>query len=186
MIASILIAVVALLHLYFMYLEMVAWDTPPGRKAFKLNPEFAAASKMLAANQGLYNGFLAAGLIWGLYLGGAGFEVKTFFLVCVVVAGLFGAATVARKILYVQALPAAAALVALWLGLVRQATPGQRSVSFSSMRRFLLRASSLSAGSSGWNSPKPAATSRLAGTPFSIRNFTTEVARAEESSQLSR
>jgi putative membrane protein len=117
MVAGILIAVVALLHLYFMYLEMVAWDTPAGRKAFKLNPEFAAASKRLAASQGLYNGFLAAGLIWGLYLGGAGFEVKTFFLICVVIAGLFGGATVARKILYVQAVPAAAALVALWLGL---------------------------------------------------------------------
>jgi putative membrane protein len=117
MVAGILITVVALLHLYFMYLEMVAWDTPAGRKAFKLTPEFAAASKTLAANQGLYNGFLAAGLIWGLYLGEAGFAVKAFFLICIVIAGLFGAATVARKILYIQALPAAIALIALWLGL---------------------------------------------------------------------
>jgi putative membrane protein len=117
MVAGILITVVALLHLYFMYLEMVAWDTPAGRKAFNLTPEFAAASKTLAANQGLYNGFLAAGLIWGLYLGEAGFAVKAFFLICIVIAGLFGAATVARKILYIQALPAAIALIALWLGL---------------------------------------------------------------------
>ena len=116
MLANILTALVALLHVYFMYLEMVAWDTPAGHRAFKLKPDFAAASKNLAANQGLYNGFLAAGLVWGLYLGDAGFQVKTFFLVCIVIAGLFGAATVSRKILYVQALPAALALVALWVG----------------------------------------------------------------------
>ena len=116
MLANILTAIVALLHLYFMYLEMVAWDTPAGHRAFNLKPDFASASKTLAANQGLYNGFLAAGLIWGLYLAEAGFQVKTFFLICVVVAGLFGAATVSRKILYVQALPAALALVALWIG----------------------------------------------------------------------
>ncbi len=116
MLATILIGLVALLHLYFMYLEMVAWDTPAGHRAFNLKPDFAAASKNLAANQGLYNGFLAAGLIWGLYLGEAGVQVKTFFLICVVVAGLFGAATVSRKILYVQALPAALALLALWIG----------------------------------------------------------------------
>ena len=83
MIANILIALVAVLHLYFMYLEMIAWDTPAGRKAFSLTPEFAAASKTLAANQGLYNGFLAAGLIWGIYLGDAGFQMKAFFLICV-------------------------------------------------------------------------------------------------------
>ena len=87
MIANILIALVAALHLYFMYLEMVAWDTPLGRKAFRLTPEFSAASKALAANQGLYNGFLVAGLVWGLCLGEAGFAVKTFFLACVIVAG---------------------------------------------------------------------------------------------------
>ena len=117
MVAGILIGVVALLHLYFMYLEMVAWNTPVGRKAFKLTPEFAAASKTLAANQGLYNGFLAAGLIWGLYLGDAGAQMKAFFLICIVIAGLFGAATVSRKILFVQALPAALALIALWVGI---------------------------------------------------------------------
>ena len=113
MIANILIALVAALHLYFMYLEMVAWDTPAGRKAFSLTPEFATASKALAANQGLYNGFLAAGLLWGIYLGEAGFQVKAFFLICVIVAGLFGGVTVSRKILFIQALPAMVALVVL-------------------------------------------------------------------------
>ena len=117
MIATILIGLVALLHLYFMYLEMVAWDRPAGRKAFGTTPEFAAASKTLAMNQGLYNGFLVAGLVWGLWLGDAGFAVKVFFLACVVVAGLFGAATVSKKVLYVQAVPAALALAALFAGL---------------------------------------------------------------------
>jgi putative membrane protein len=117
MIANVLIALVALLHVYFMYLEMVAWDTPAGRKAFGLTPEFSAASKALAMNQGLYNGFLVAGLVWGLWLGDAGFAVKVFFLACVLVAGLFGAATVGIKILYVQAIPAALALLALLTGL---------------------------------------------------------------------
>ena len=116
MIGNILIVLVAALHLYFMYLEMVAWDRPLGRKVFRTTPEFSAASKALAANQGLYNGFLVAGLVWGLWLGEAGLAVKTFFLACVVIAGLFGAATVSRRILYVQALPAALALVALWVG----------------------------------------------------------------------
>ncbi len=116
MLGNILIALVAALHVYFMYLEMVAWDRPLGRKVFRTTPEFSAASKALAANQGLYNGFLVAGLVWGLWLGEAGFAVKTFFLACVVVAGLFGAATVSRRILYVQALPAAVALIAFWAG----------------------------------------------------------------------
>lgn len=117
MLASVLIALVALLHLYFMYLEMFAWDTPAGHKAFNLKPDFATASKTLAANQGLYNGFLAAGLLWGLYLGETGFQVKVFFLGCVIVAGVFGAATVSRKILYVQAVPAILALACLVAGL---------------------------------------------------------------------
>ncbi len=117
MVATILIALVAALHLYFMYLEMVAWDTPAGRKAFGTTPEFSSASKALAMNQGLYNGFLVAGLVWGLWLGDAGFAVKVFFLGCVLVAGLFGAATVGIKILYVQAVPAIIALAALILGL---------------------------------------------------------------------
>jgi putative membrane protein len=117
MLANILIGLVALLHLYFMYLEMVAWHQPLGRKTFGTTAEFAAQSKALAANQGLYNGFLVAGLVWGLYLGDAGFAVKVFFLLCVIVAGVFGAATVSRRILFVQALPAALALLALWTGL---------------------------------------------------------------------
>jgi putative membrane protein len=112
MVANILIALVALLHVYFMYLEMVAWDKPLGMKVFRLNQEFATASKALAMNQGLYNGFLVAGLVWGLWLGEGGFAIKMFFLGCVIVAGLFGAATVSRKILYVQALPALLALLA--------------------------------------------------------------------------
>src|SRR5688500_9437079 len=113
MLSNILIALVAALHVYFMYLEMVAWDRPLGRKVFRTTPEFSVASKALAANQGLYNGFLVAGLVWGLWLGDAGLAVKTFFLVCVIVAGVFGAATVSRRILYVQAVPAALALIAL-------------------------------------------------------------------------
>lgn len=117
MVANVLIVLVALLHAYFMYLEMVAWDTPFGRRAFGTTPEFSSASKVLAMNQGLYNGFLVAGLIWGLWLGDAGFAIKAFFLGCVIVAGLFGAATVGIRILYVQAAPAILALGALLLGL---------------------------------------------------------------------
>ena len=117
MIASILIGLVSLIHLYIVYLEMVAWDTPAGRKAFGMTTEFSAATRTLAMNQGLYNGFLAAGLIWGLWLGDPGFAVKVFFLACVIVAGVFGAATASTKILYIQALPAALALAALLLGI---------------------------------------------------------------------
>jgi putative membrane protein len=113
MIAALLIGLVALIHVYIVILEMVWWDTPRGHKAFGLTPEFAARSKVLAANQGLYNGFLVAGLAWGLRLGEAGFAIKLFFLACVLVAGLFGAATASRKILYIQALPAALAIAAL-------------------------------------------------------------------------
>src|SRR4051812_16541426 len=113
MLANILVALVALLHIHFMALEMFLWDRPFGRRTFGLTPEFSAASKSLAANQGLYNGFLAAGLLWGLWVGAAGLPVKVFFLACVVVAGVFGALTVNRKILFVQAVPAAAALIAL-------------------------------------------------------------------------
>lgn len=116
MAATILIGLVALIHVYIVLLEMVWWDTPRGHKAFGLKPDFAAATKVLAANQGLYNGFLVAGLVWGLWLGDAGFGVKVFFLACVLVAGLYGAATSSVKILYVQALPAALALAALFAG----------------------------------------------------------------------
>ncbi len=108
--ADIVIAVVALLHVYFLVLEMFLWDKPYGRRTFGHTAEAAAASKVLAANQGLYNGFLAAGLLWGLWLGSAGGPVKVFFLACVIVAGAFGAATVSRKIFFVQALPAIVAL----------------------------------------------------------------------------
>ncbi|MDG5975456.1 hypothetical protein H010_09361 [Hydrogenophaga taeniospiralis CCUG 15921] len=116
LIASIVIGLVALLHIYFLVLEMFLWDKPAGLKAFGNTPEKAALTKVLAANQGLYNGFLAAGLIWGLLLGPDGFGVKVFFLGCVLVAGLYGAATASRKILFVQALPAALGLVLLYLG----------------------------------------------------------------------
>lgn len=114
-IADVVIAAVALLHIYFLVLEMFLWDKPMGLRAFGQTPEAAKISKVLAANQGLYNGFLAAGLIWGLSLGEAGTSVKVFFLVCVLIAGLYGAATARRKILFVQALPAAVGLVLLVL-----------------------------------------------------------------------
>ena len=117
MITTALIGIVALIHVYIVMLEMVWWDTPRGRKAFGTTPEFAAATRVLAANQGLYNGFLVAGLLWGLWLRDGGFAVKAFFLACVLVAGLYGAATASRKILYIQAVPAALALAALWAGL---------------------------------------------------------------------
>ena len=115
LIANVLVALVAALHIYFLVLEMFLWTKPLGLKTFRLTPEFAQASKGLAANQGLYNGFLAAGLLWGLSQGGAGHSVQLFFLGCVVVAGLFGAATVSRKIAYIQALPAALGIAAVLL-----------------------------------------------------------------------
>jgi len=116
MLASALVGLVAAIHVYILILEMFMWNTPRGRKAFGTTPEFAAASKTLAANQGLYNGFLAAGLIWGLLLGPAGKSVQLFFLGCVIVAGVYGAATASRKILFIQALPAAVAMAAvLWM-----------------------------------------------------------------------
>jgi putative membrane protein len=113
--ADMAVALVALLHLYFLILETFLWTRPFGVKAFGLTPEFAAASKALAANQGLYNGFIAAGLGWGLVLGGAGDSIKVFFLACVVVAGVFGGLTASRKILWVQALPGAVALALVLL-----------------------------------------------------------------------
>ncbi|AXI02484.1 DUF1304 domain-containing protein [Aquirhabdus parva] len=113
--ASILVALVAALHFYFLVLEMFFWDKPLGRKAFGLTPEFATASKALAANQGLYNGFLAAGLSWGICLGDAGFSIKLFFLACVIVAGSFGALTVSRKIFFIQGVPAILALISVFL-----------------------------------------------------------------------
>jgi putative membrane protein len=93
LLANVAVGVVALLRLYFLVLEMFFWDKPLGRRAFGLTPELAQATKPLAANQGLYNGFLVAGLAWGLALGPAGSAIKVFFLGCVVVAGVFGALT---------------------------------------------------------------------------------------------
>jgi putative membrane protein len=114
---NVLIGLVALLHLWFLVLEMFLWTKPIGLKVFRNTPEKAATSATLAANQGLYNGFLVAGLVWGLVAASPemAFAVKNFFLGCVVVAGAFGAATVSRRIFYVQAVPAIAALVAVWL-----------------------------------------------------------------------
>lgn len=113
--ANLVIALIALIHVYILVLEMFLWDKPAGLRAFGLTPEAAASSKVLAANQGLYNGFLAAGLAWGLALGPDGTAVKVFFLSCVFVAGVYGAMTASRRILYVQAVPAVAALVLLLL-----------------------------------------------------------------------
>jgi putative membrane protein len=107
--ADVLVGLVAALHLYFLVLEMFLWTTPTGRKVFGLEPGFAEESKTLAANQGLYNGFLVAGLVWGLVADKT--DVKLFFLACVIVAGAYGAATVSSRILFVQALPAVVAFV---------------------------------------------------------------------------
>jgi putative membrane protein len=117
MIANALVALVALLHVYFLVLEMFLWTKPLGLKTFRQTPEKAADSAVLAANQGLYNGFLAAGLGWGLIQGNPGFafQIKAFFLLCVIVAGIYGAVTVSSRILYVQATPAALALLLLLL-----------------------------------------------------------------------
>ena len=113
LVANILVCIVALLHIGFLALEMFFWDHPIGRKRFGLTPEFSKASASLAANQGLYNGFLAAGLIWGLITGDA--SIKIFFLACVLIAGIYGGFTARRTILYIQALPALLALIAVFL-----------------------------------------------------------------------
>ena len=113
-VAQLLVALVALLHAYFLVLEMFLWTKPAGRRAFGRTQEQAEQSKVLAMNQGLYNGFLAAGLVWGLTLGASGRGVVIFFLLCVIAAGLFGAATASRKILFVQAVPGVVALV-VWM-----------------------------------------------------------------------
>lgn len=113
LVANLLVGIVALLHVGFLVLEMFYWDHPVGRKRFGLTPEFSKASASLAANQGLYNGFLAAGLVWGLVSGDA--AIKIFFLVCVLIAGIYGGFTARRTILYIQALPALIALIAVYL-----------------------------------------------------------------------
>ena len=110
MLENISIGFVALLHILFLVLEMFFWNKPVGRKIFGLKKEFAEQSVTLASNQGLYNGFLAAGLIWSFFIDGFATEIRLFFLSCVIIAGLFGAITVSRTILWVQALPAVIAL----------------------------------------------------------------------------
>ena len=124
-IANLLVALVAALHVYFLTLEMFLWTKPLGLKTFRNSPEKAADSAVLAANQGLYNGFLAAGLIWGLLQPNFsfGFQIKVFFLLCVIIAGLYRAATVSYRILLVQAAPAAIALVLLGLAIWQLPTP---------------------------------------------------------------
>jgi putative membrane protein len=116
LIANLAVALVALLHVYFLVLEMFLWTKPLGLKTFNQSLAKAEESAVLASNQGLYNGFLVAGLVWGLLhpVAVVGFQIKVFFLLCVVVAGLYGAWTVSKRILLVQALPAAIALVLLW------------------------------------------------------------------------
>lgn len=114
--SSVIAAVVAALHVYFMVLEMFLWATPYGAKTFGKTLEEMQGSKVLAANQGLYNGFLAAGLVWSLVDGGVNaYPVRLFFLACVVVAGVYGGLTASRKILFVQAVPAAVGLAVTWL-----------------------------------------------------------------------
>jgi len=110
-----LLAMIALLHLWFLALEMFFWRKPLGLKAFHMSQAKADDSATLAANQGLYNGFLAAGLIWGLFAVNGAFAIRLFFLSCVAIAGIFGAASVSRRIFFIQALPALAALVVLFL-----------------------------------------------------------------------
>jgi putative membrane protein len=111
-VAHVLVVIVALEHLYFLVLEMFLWTKPAGRRAFGTSAEDAERTRTLAANQGLYNGFLAAGLLWS-FAAPHPVSIRIFFLVCVIVAGVFGAATVSRKILFIQAVPAALALGAV-------------------------------------------------------------------------
>jgi putative membrane protein len=117
LIAALLVVAVAALHVYFLSLEMFLWTTPFGRRTFGTTPEFAESTKTLAANQGLYNGFLAAGLVWALIAYGvqAGRPILTFFLACIVIAGIYAGFTASRRIILVQAVPALVAAAALWL-----------------------------------------------------------------------
>src|SRR5450759_1016889 len=117
LLAAAMVTIVAALHVYFLVLEMFLWRTPFGRRTFGMTQEVAGSSAVLAANQGLYNGFLAAGLLWALFGYGIvpGRAILTFFLACVIVAGLYGGATVNRRIVLVQSAPAAIALALVWL-----------------------------------------------------------------------
>lgn len=117
MIATILIVLVALIHAYFLVLEMFRWEAPRTRKVFGTTPEFAAESKVLAANQGLYNGFLSAGLIYGLVMGVGGGQMVIFLLLCVMVAGIYAAICGIKAALFAQTVPAALALLALLLSI---------------------------------------------------------------------
>jgi len=111
---TVAISIVIILHVLFLVLEMFLWNTPYGRKTFGLKEDFAEQSASMAANQGLYNGFLAAGLLWGLVSTG-GSDALVFFLSCIIIAGIYGAITVKRSILWIQALPAVVALTLLFL-----------------------------------------------------------------------
>lgn len=112
LIAHVLIAIIALLHLYFLVLEMFLWEKPLGLKAFGNTPEKAKLTKVLAQNQGLYNGFLAAGLIWSIFANQVfAVQLANFFLGCVLIAGIYGAITASKKILYIQALPSLVTLI---------------------------------------------------------------------------
>jgi putative membrane protein len=117
LLANIQVAIVALLHAYFLVLEMFLWTKPRGLKTFGNTQAKADETAVLAANQGLYNGFLAAGLLWGLVhpVPGVALEIKTFFLLCVIVAGLYGAWSVKPRIFYIQAFPAIIALALCWI-----------------------------------------------------------------------
>ena len=123
LVAQILVGLIALLHLYILVLEMFLWTTPRGLKAFGQTVQSAQATKTMAANQGLYNGFLAAGLIWGLVHPdhAAGVQIQLFFLICVAVAGIYGAATAKRSILFIQTVPAVIAMIVLWFATSMQA-----------------------------------------------------------------
>jgi len=109
--STVVVVIIALLHLYFLVLEMFLWEKPAGLRAFSQTRESARASRVLAANQGLYNGFLAAGLVWGAFAGASGLGIRLFFLICVLVAGVYGGLTAGRKILFIQALPALVGII---------------------------------------------------------------------------
>jgi putative membrane protein len=117
LISNILVGIVAALHAYFLVLEMFLWTSPTGLRVFNMTPQKAQDSAALAANQGLYNGFLAAGLLYGIFAASVavGFQFKVFFLLCVIVAGLYGGYSVSPRIIYVQAVPAVIALIFVWL-----------------------------------------------------------------------
>jgi len=120
--SDIVVGLIALLHIYILVLEMFLWTRPTGLRAFGHTLQMAEASRVLAANLGLYNGFLAAGLFWGLSMGDSGTDVQLFFLACILIAGLYGAVSANRKILFIQALPAAAGLVLVFNSSARAIT----------------------------------------------------------------